>query len=64
MRMKSKDALNAVGKWKLVACMVFGIGKEERVFGRFIGAVGFTVLHVKSVATWSFISIRRRLSHE
>ena len=64
MRMKLRRVLNAVEKWKLVTCTVFIIGKEERVFGRSIEAVGFTVLHVKNVAMWSFISTRRCLSHE
>jgi hypothetical protein len=64
MRLELRDVPSAVEKWKLVTCMVFGIGKEERVYGRFIGAVGFMVLLVRSVVMWSFISIRRCLGHE
>jgi hypothetical protein len=64
MRMKSRNVQNAVEKWKLATLMMFCIGIEERAFGHLVGAVGFTALHVRSVVMWSFISIRRRLSHE
>jgi len=40
------------------------IGKKERVFGRFIEAVDFTVLLARNVVIWSFISIRRCLGYE
>ena len=59
MKMKLRGVLSAMEKWRSVTCMAFGIGIEERVFGRQHGAVGFTVLLVRSVVTWSFISIRK-----
>jgi hypothetical protein len=59
--MKLRRVLNAVERWKLVTYTVSGIGKKERVFGRCIEAVDFTVLLARNVVIWSFILIRRCL---